>query len=211
MARTSAGAVTGVRARGTDGVDVHLLLGEERMSPGEVPAAGAGVLTGEVTAVPGSRLPLGAAGPGLRLERARDVEPVPPSVALSTVEFTLHADHDLLARPALFCLTTAADGLPGHFPGIGPAPLGLGDGRQSVTATFGARGFRAAPVTPVDVAWRDMPPPEPAYETLTAYAVVDRPFASLAVHRETRLVLAAGWVTDPKPCREDENARTQAI
>ncbi|MCX5423370.1 hypothetical protein [Streptomyces sp. NBC_00078] len=30
-------------------------------------------------------------------------------------------------------------------------------------------------------------------------AEFDRPFAFLAVHRETRLVLAAGWVTDPKP------------
>jgi hypothetical protein len=28
---------------------------------------------------------------------------------------------------------------------------------------------------------------------------VDRPFGFLAVHRDTGLVLVAGWVTDPTP------------
>ncbi|GAA2399626.1 hypothetical protein [Streptomyces daghestanicus] len=36
--------------------------------------------------------------------------------------------------------------------------------------------------------------------------VLRRPFGFLAVHRETRLVLAAGRVTDPKPFPEDEDA-----
>ncbi|GHC48650.1 hypothetical protein GCM10010349_12520 [Streptomyces flavofungini] len=31
------------------------------------------------------------------------------------------------------------------------------------------------------------------------------PFGFLAVRRHTRLVLAAGWVTDPEPYREDED------
>ncbi|GAB2724757.1 hypothetical protein [Streptomyces bullii] len=39
------------------------------------------------------------------------------------------------------------------------------------------------------------------------YAVFDRPFGLLAVHRAMRLVLAAGRVTEPEPLREDEYDR----
>lgn len=39
----------------------------------------------------------------------------------------------------------------------------------------------------------------------TVFAVFDRPFGSLAVHRTSRLVLAAGRATDPEPYREDED------
>ncbi|WP_437094593.1 serpin family protein [Streptomyces sp. enrichment culture] len=208
VARTPGGAVTEARVRGTDGVDVHLLPGEPEMSPGEVVAAGTGVLAGETAAVPGSRLPPGAAGSGLRVERRTTLRPEPPSLSLTTVEFALAADHDLVARPGPFGLTTAADGVPGHFPGISAAPLGLAAGRQSATATFGSEGFRAAAVTVMDMAWLSLPDDEPVpeYETVRAYALYDRPFGFLAVHRATRLVLAAGWVTDPNPFPEDEGA-----
>jgi hypothetical protein len=52
--------------------------------------------------------------------------------------------------------------------------------------------------------------PEPRYETTRADAVFDRPFGFLAVHRETSLVLTAGWVTDPKLFPEDEDAYVPA-
>lgn len=205
VARTAAGSVTGVRVRGTGGVDVHLVLGARGMGPGEVLGAGVDVLHGVREAVPGSLLPLGDAGPGLRVDRIRTARPEPPSLTLDTVEFTLDADHDLLERPELFGLRTAADGTPGHFPGIGAGPLGLAAGGQSATATFGAEGFRAAAVTATDIAWLGWDSrPEPEYETTAVRAAFDRPFGFLAVHRETGLVLAAGWVTDPKPFREDE-------
>lgn len=35
--------------------------------------------------------------------------------------------------------------------------------------------------------------------TTTVEADFDRPFGFLAVHRTSRLVLAAGWVTEPVP------------
>ncbi|MFJ2232403.1 serpin family protein [Streptomyces sp. NPDC087859] len=197
VARTAVGAVTEARVRGTDGVDVHLLLGDEELTPGQVLGTGVDILTGAVPAVRGSRLPLGAVGPGLRIETVRTRSPEPPSLTLSTVEFTLDADHDLLAHPGLFGLATASDRAPGHFPGISPAPLALAKGRQSATATFGAEGFRAAAVTAYVMDWMSWEP-EP-YESRRAHAGFDRPFGFLAVHRDTRLVLAAGWVTDPKP------------
>ncbi len=42
-------------------------------------------------------------------------------------------------------------------------------------------------------------PPQYRYESTVVRAVYDRPFGFLAVDRESRLVLAAGWVTDPAP------------
>ncbi|MEV7890460.1 serpin family protein [Streptomyces sp. NPDC002817] len=197
VARTSAGAVTEARVQGVDGIDVHLLLGDEGLGPRQVLGVGVDILSGAASTVPGGRLPIGEAGPGLRVERIRTKQPEPPSLTLDTVEFTLDAHHDLLARPELFGLTTAADSGPGHFAGISPDPLALAAGRQSATATFSAVGFRAAAVTAMDMAWMSWDP-EP-YESKRAHAVFDRPFGFLAVHRGTRLVLAAGWVTDPKP------------
>ncbi|PAZ11662.1 hypothetical protein CLM62_34210 [Streptomyces sp. SA15] len=60
-------------------------------------------------------------------------------------------------------------------------------------------------MTATDIAWLGWESrPEPEYETTAARATFDRPFGFLAVHRQTNLVLAAGWVTDPTPFREDE-------
>ncbi|MFE1248285.1 serpin family protein [Streptomyces sp. NPDC058735] len=200
VAHGPGGAVTAATVRGTNGLDVHLLLGEEESSPAQVVGTGVGVVSGALPAVPGSRLPFGQAGPGLRLERLRTERPEPPALTLRTVEFTLTAGHDLLARAESFGLATAADGGPGHFQGISAAPLALASGRQSATATFGAEGFRAAALTLMEaewLGWEDRP--EPRHATTRAHAVFDRPFGFLAVHRETALVLAAGWVDDPKP------------
>jgi serine protease inhibitor len=207
VARPPGGAVTVATVRGTNGIDVLLLLGDEVLTPAQVVEAGVGVVSGALPAVPGSRLPYGQAGPGLRLEKVRTRRPEPPALTLSTVEFTLTAGHDLLADAESFGLATAADGTPGHFPGISAAPLALASGRQSATATFSAEGFRAAAVTLMEamwLGWEDRP--EPQYETTRADAVFDRPFGFLAVHRETSLVLTAGWVADPKPFPEDEDA-----
>ncbi|MFI6851878.1 serpin family protein [Streptomyces sp. NPDC050416] len=212
VARAGPGAVTRVVVRGDTGVDVHLLLGTERMGPGEVLAAGTDLLAGTLDAVPGSRLPEGAAGPGLSVHKRRTHTAEPPSLTLFTVEFTLRADHDLLASGALFGLTTAAQDTPGliPFPGVSPTPLVLRSARQAMTATFGAEGFKATAVTTMSTLYRGRALEEPPYETVRAVAVFERPFGLLAVHRETNLVLAAGWVADPKPFPEDEDAYVPA-
>ncbi|MGW3015317.1 hypothetical protein [Streptomyces longwoodensis] len=67
-------------------------------------------------------------------------------------------------------------------------------------ARFGARGFEAAAVTAFDMAGGGMP--DLRHVTTRISAVFDRPFGFLALHRHTRLVLAAGWVTDPLPWQE---------
>ncbi|MGW2524546.1 hypothetical protein ACWC09_47855 [Streptomyces sp. NPDC001617] len=42
-------------------------------------------------------------------------------------------------------------------------------------------------------------PPQYRHESTVVRATLDRPFRFLAVHRETRLVLVAGWGTERAP------------
>ncbi|MFD9069248.1 serpin family protein [Streptomyces lasiicapitis] len=205
VADTPAGTVTELRVLGDTGVDVHLLLGEERMSPGQVLAAGVGILGRAWPRVPGTHLPYGEPGPGLTVRKERCASPTPPQLYVTTVPFTVTTEHDLLARRGLFGLTTATDGGFGHFPGMTVEPIAVDKAAQAATATFGALGFRAAAVTAIS-AIRGVP--RLLHTTTEVSAVFDRPFGFLAVHRRTRLVLAAGWVVDPEPYREDEDELT---
>ncbi|AVH56737.1 MULTISPECIES: serpin family protein [Streptomyces] len=207
VADTPAGAVTELKVLGTTGVDVHLLLGEERMSASQVLAAGVDVLARRHRAVPGEQLPYGEVGPGLNVRKVRCYSPTPPSLNVATVAFDFSAEHDLLQHPRLFGLDAARDDSRGHFPGISHHPLAVGSANQAATTAFTDKGFRAAAVTALSaIAGCAMPfeRPAPRYVTTEIDAVFHRPFGFLAVHRTSRLVLAAGWVTEPEPFREDE-------
>ncbi|MDT0321010.1 serpin family protein [Streptomyces millisiae] len=199
VAETPDGLVTGLGVHGDNGIDVHLVLGEERMTPGQVLTAGIGMVTGTRTTTDGGRLPVGHTGPGLRVEREPAGTPEPRTLDVRTVAYEVRADHDLLKRHALFGLTTARGGRRGHFPGVSESPLAIGAARQSALARFGARGFHAAAVTAIMA----MPGSAPRHhhETTVVRVSLDRPFGFLAVHRESRLILVAGWVTDPAPYR----------
>ncbi|MFF4401808.1 serpin family protein [Streptomyces sp. NPDC001480] len=198
VANTPHGFVTALKLPGDNGFDVHLVLGEERMTPGQVLTAGVGAVEGALPLTGGGQLPYGHVGPGLRIERQPALSPEPVTLDVTTTAFDVRADHDLLVLHRLFGLTTAQDTRQGHFPGISAEPLAIGAARQSTVAEFGALGFRAASVTAV-MAAPGSAPPQYRYETTVVRAVLDRPFGFLAVHRETRLVLVAGWVTDPRP------------
>ncbi|MGW5637446.1 serpin family protein [Streptomyces sp. NPDC003832] len=206
VARTPAGKVTRVVVRGENGVDVHLLLGDEAMTPGYVLGSGVDCLLGTLVPTPGERLKAGAAGPGLEVSRRRTARPETPGVTLETVEFAVASRHDLLAERELFGLSCATDPDWGGFPGISAEPLAVGSAGQGVTAVFGADGFRAAAVTAVGMMWLGGPDDELPHESVRARVRLDRPFGFLAVHRETRLALVAGWVTDPRPFDEGEYA-----
>ncbi|MEU6087837.1 serpin family protein [Streptomyces sp. NPDC047085] len=191
------GYVTALTVPGDNGLDVHLVLGEERMTPGQVLAAGIGVVERALAVTEGGRLPLGHVGPGLHVEREPATAPEPVTLDVRTAAFEVRADHDLLARAGLFGLVTAQDQRAAHFPGISDAPLAIGTARQSAVARFGALGFRAGAVTAVMAAPGGVP--QYRYETTVVRALFDRPFGFLAVDRASRLVLVAGWVTDPSP------------
>lgn len=200
VADTPGGYVTEMRVLGNNALDVHLLLGEKDMKPGQVLGAGVDILTGRHAVVPGPRLPYGNVGPGLRVEKVRCTRPEPPRLEVTTVAYHMNASHDLLRLHRLFGLTTARDASRGHFPGISDFPLAVGSAEQNTTAKFGALGFEAAAVTAFGAVAGSLP--DLRYVTTQISAAFDRPFGFLAVHRHTRLVLTAGWVTDPLPCPE---------
>ncbi|MET8248171.1 serpin family protein [Streptomyces sp. NPDC005202] len=206
VADTPSGFVTRLAVPGDNGIDVHLLLGEERMTPGQVLGAGVGILDRGYRVVPGAQLPYGDAGPGLRVEQEPCTTPQSPLLDVTTVAYDVTAHHDLLALHRLFGLSTAKDTTRAHFPGISGFPLAVGSARQSVVARFGAVGFRAAAVTAVVPVAGSVP--QYRHTTTVVRATFDRPFGFLAVHRETRLALVGGWVTDPEPCGTTARTRT---
>ncbi|MGV9853287.1 serpin family protein [Streptomyces sp. NPDC003442] len=190
---TPAGPLTLSGVAGDNGLDVHLVLGAEDAVGGEVLEAGIGAVAGEYPGLPGSALPLGEAGPGVRVGEVTSWDAT-PSLYLTTPQFTVTARHDLLRYAELFGLRTAQDTSRGHFPGISPSPLALSSGQQSMTASFSAEGFWAAAVTAFAMDAAGVPQ-QKAKLISVAY---DRPFGFLAVHRATGLVLTAGWVTEPE-------------
>ncbi|WP_327187327.1 serpin family protein [Streptomyces sp. NBC_01334] len=202
VADTPGGYVTELKVLGNNALDVHLLLGEEDMGPGQVLGAGVDILAGRCTVVPGPRLPYGNVGPGLRVEKVRCTRPEPPSLEVTTAAYTMNASHDLLKLHRLLGLTTARDTSRGHFPGISDFPLAIGSAEQNTMAKFGALGFEAAAVTAFGAVAAGMA--DLRYVATRISAAFDRPFGFLALHRHTRLVLTAGWVTDPLPFPEDD-------
>ncbi|MFG2138159.1 serpin family protein [Streptomyces sp. NPDC048650] len=191
--RSPAGALTTVQVEGDNGLDVHLLLGPPELPGGEVLRHGVAALGGGYPVQSGTELGDGA-GPGVQVRTTTSWDGA-PRTQLTCARFTVDADHDLLAQAGLFGLATATDGSRGHFPGISAQPLAVSSARQTVTATFGPLGFRAAAVTAIGMRAGSALRPQQQSQVLSA--TFDRPFGFLAVHRESGLVLVAGWVTDP--------------
>ncbi|WP_042382694.1 serpin family protein [Streptacidiphilus melanogenes] len=190
--QTPDGPVTELRVLGVGGIDVHLLLGEADAAPASVLRAGLDVLARPRARLGADVLPLGEVGPGLVVsyERSLDRE---PNLMATVVPFDIRNDHDLLAHRAPFGLTSAADGTRSHFSGIGRGePLAVGSARQSATTRFTATGFEAAAVTAVGAVAVGLSP-RPVHRVKQVDVTFDRPHGFLAVHRTSRLVLAAGW------------------
>ncbi|MFH7597810.1 serpin family protein [Streptomyces racemochromogenes] len=196
VAQGAAGAVTLLEVVGDGGVDVHLVLGEPGARPGGVLGTGVEAVTRVRPATPASLLPVGRPGPGLAVADVLAVSPE-PRLVVKTPAFEVRAEHDLLERAHLFGLEQACDSSRGHFPGISSVPLAIGSARQSAVARFHAEGFEAAAVTAMGAVGGCGVPPRARYRVRRAEVSFDRPFGFLAVHRTSRLVVAAGWVTDP--------------
>jgi serine protease inhibitor len=190
---TPAGPLTLSGIAGGNGLDVHLVLGAEGVPGGRVLEAGIGAVAGQYPGWGGSALPLGEAGPGVRVNEVTSWDDT-SSVVLTTPQFTVNAQHDLLRHAELFGLRTAQDTSRGHFPGISPAPLAISSGQQSMTASFSAQGFWAAAVTAFSMDLGGVP----QQKAKLISVVYDRPFGFLAVHRASGLVLTAGWVSEPE-------------
>lgn len=202
VAQAPTGPVTLLEVVGDGGVDVHLVLGEPQAPPGQTLRAGIAAVTRAIASTGASALPEGCPGPGLHIEQVLSVDRE-HRLNIETVAFEVEAEHDLLESAALFGLESASDVRRGHFPGISTDPLAISSARQSAVARFHAEGFEAAAVTAI-AAFPGAGPRRPKYRVRRAEVTFHRPFGFLAVHRTSRLVLAAGWVADALPYKEEE-------
>ncbi|MFF0298787.1 serpin family protein [Kitasatospora sp. NPDC004614] len=198
VAETSAGRVTEVRVAGDGEVDVHLVLGGSGAAPGAVVAAGFELVSGESRRLPLADRPDGEPWPGLELTTVESASPGNVG-ALLTAGFLVRSEHDLLRSADLFGLRTAAqDG--DWFRGISRStPLKVSQARQVAMAEFSAEGFEASAVTAMTMVRSAAMTPLRRFRVRHATARFNRPFAFLAVHRTSGLVLMAGWVTEPAP------------
>ncbi|MEU6310940.1 serpin family protein [Streptomyces sp. NPDC047014] len=201
VAHGTGGAVTLLEVVGSAGVDVHLVLGEPGAPAGATLTSGIAAVTRALPSTGASLLPPGEPGPGLSVGTVRSASPE-RRLEIDTTAFGIRAEHDLLHHARLFGLEAACDTGRGHFPGISGEPLAIGSARQSALARFHAEGFEAAAITPLDLVGAGMPP-RLRYRVRRARVRFDRPFGFLAVHRTSRLVLAAGWVTEPETSAEE--------
>ena len=94
----------------------------------------------------------------------------------------------------MFHLEATRHGRP--FPGISDDSLVVSAAAQDAMAEFTETGFRAAVVTAVAMRLASMRRMN-EYDVRRVTVTFDRPYGFLAVHRETGLVLVAGWVTAP--------------
>ncbi|WP_432976999.1 hypothetical protein [Dactylosporangium sp. CA-233914] len=186
-AETAAGPVTILTVRGTSGVDVFLCT-----AGGAAPAQAVLAAAAESFASPGGRK-----GPGITSALV-DADDTEPELVVKVPRFAASTTHDLLGLADVLGLRSAAAS--GSFPGIGPGPLRVATAAQSVAAAFTAPGFRAAPARRAPVVPMTFSG-EGTARRLRVTVRFDEPFGYLAVHRETGLILMAGWVDDPEEAR----------
>lgn len=184
--------LTVVTVQGDADVDVLLGFGE-----GEVLAGLLAASLKPTEGQPGSALiELGEPGqqiaPGIVI--GQTTSPV-PEVKLSVPSFSVEVEHDLLGLREVFGLTavTSPPAGTGHFSGISPEQLVVGQAKQTVLARFFATGFEAAAVTAIGMTRAAMI----TTQTRRLDVSLDRPFGFVAVHRESRLPVVAGWIDRP--------------
>jgi serine protease inhibitor len=184
--------------RGDGGIDVLLGLGRDGLTPHEVTAA---LLD---AADPDWGLPASTLAPG---ERAVGVEveeylaPRPqtgPETEVRAVRFNVQSDLDLIADARTLGLVNACDPARARFDRLAAEPVHVTQAKQACTAVFSATGFEAAAVTAVAMTRAGALPSKRRHRHVRAVIDFDRPFAYLARHRPTGLVLVAGWVDRPE-------------
>ncbi|WP_433018382.1 serpin family protein [Kribbella sp. CA-294648] len=186
--------LTVVTVRGQADVDVLLGIGSAEAAQGDVLA---GLLAAAEGGVSGAELigqgePGDEVAPGVKI--GQTTAPV-PEVKLSVPAFSVRVEHDLLAQRQLFGLSavTSSPRGSGHFSAISPEQLVVGQARQTVLARFFATGFEAAAVTAMGLMRTSMQ----TSQSRRLEVSLDRPFGFVAVHRETRLPVVAGWIDQP--------------
>ncbi|SDL16007.1 Serine protease inhibitor [Glycomyces sambucus] len=183
---------------GDGGIDVLLGLGRDDLTPHAV----MGRLLDAATATDWGRsateLKPGERAVGVEVAEYKSMRPqTGPETAVETVRFRLDAELDLADDAAALGLVLAADEDRARFDRLAAEPVFVSQAKQACTAVFSATGFEAAALTAVAMA-RAAGVPKLDHRHVQARIAFDRPFAYLARHRPTGLVLVAGWVDRPE-------------
>lgn len=183
---------------GRDDVDVLLALGRNRLESKRVfdvlvDAAGDRAWgRSSVDMEPGEK------APGVKVDEYRSSQrQLGPEVGVQTVRFSVSADIDLAEDAAALGLVRACDEDRARFDRLAAEPTYVSQATQSCVATFGATGFEAAALTSMAMA-RAGSVPQMRHTHRRASIVFDRPFAYLARHRPSGLILMGGWVEEPE-------------
>jgi len=191
---TAIGPLTLVVVQGAADMDVVLATAAEIHSPGEVLTTACEVLSDDVRLAHGSELGEGYAAPALSVARVESFEPT-PQLRISVPPFMLATRQEVTEYPDVFGLGTLMDGSRGHLPNISEFPLALNHCVQQATASFSAKGFRAAAVTALEMRFGAS---GERFSNRCVTVDFDRPFAFLARHRPTGLLVLAGLVADAR-------------
>jgi serine protease inhibitor len=120
-----------------------------------------------------------------------------PEVEVQTVRFALDADLDLSDDADALGLVAASDADRAGFDRLAAEPVYVTQAKQTAVAVFSATGFEAAAVTAIAMT-RAAAFAKPKHRHVRASIRFDRPFAYLARHRPSGLILIAGWVDEPE-------------
>ncbi|WP_051325734.1 serpin family protein [Glycomyces tenuis] len=183
---------------GQGAVDVLLALGREGLEPGRVFDALVDAATDRTWGRSSEDMAPGEEAPGVTVTEYRSSQPqTAPEVGVQTVRFSVSADLDLSEDAAALGLVRASDEDRAEFDRLAADPTYLSQARQRCVATFSATGFEAAAVTAMAMA-RAAGIPQMKHTHRRASIVFDRPFAYLARHRPSGLLLVGGWVAEPE-------------
>lgn len=183
---------------GDNDIDVLLGLGHEGLDPRAVFARLFDAATDRAWGRASAELGVGERAVGVEVIEYLGSHPqTTPEIAARTVAFALDTELDLTKDAAALGLVRATDEDHARFDRLAAKPLFVSQAKQACTAIFSATGFKAAAVTAMGMAFAGAAPPQEQHRHVLTKVTFDRPFAYLARHRPSGLVLVGGWVTEP--------------
>ncbi|MFC3492500.1 serpin family protein [Glycomyces rhizosphaerae] len=183
---------------GDGDIDVLLGLGREDLAPQAVMGTLIDAATDPAWGRSSTELAVGERAVGVEVTEYKSMRPqTGPEIDVQTVRFKLDSDLDLGDDAPALGLVLASDQDRARFDRLAAEPVFVSQARQTAMAVFSATGFEAAAVTAIAMA-RAAGVPKLDHRHVRASVRFDRPFAYLARHRPSGLILIAGWVDRPE-------------
>ncbi|WP_205325541.1 serpin family protein [Glycomyces sp. YM15] len=183
---------------GNDDIDVLLALGREELSPQAVISTLIDAIADPEWGRPAGKLDTDAPSIGIIFRDYQAPQPqTTPETDAVVPAFSVDSDLDLLEDAASLGLELASDDEFAQFDRLAAQRLYVSQAKQACTAVFSATGFEAAAITAFGMDWMGSAPPELTYRHRRAVITFDRPFAYLARHRPSGLILIGGWIDNP--------------